>query len=219
MYVTKIERISLNWKGCEEMALIKLFSGMDFSGKSTTVKNLSIAMPGKFKCQQKFITPIKTLQEMIDNNIWVPCKDFIPMLQEMVITDVRDYYQKDIILQDTLWVIKFTAKLLADGKIIYETEIKKLLSLIKNYPDMDSFYITASMEKRKDRYQKRLLNGERISRSDRLLFSGNIFEEIEKYYKEIIFSRFPDTRIIDTTNQSPSQIVEILKNDTAIKYN
>ena len=84
---------------------------------------------------------------------------------------------------------------------------------------MDSFYVTASMEKRKERYQKRLLNGERISRSDKLLFSGSMFEEIEKYYKEIIFSRFPDTKIIDTTNQPPSQIVEILKNDTLIKHN
>lgn len=135
------------------MALIKLFSGMDFSGKSTTVQNLSIEMPGKFKCQQKFITPIQTLQEMIDNNIWIPRKDFIPLLQEMVLTDVQDYCQKDLILQDTLWVIKFTAKLLTDGKNIYETEITKLLSLIKNYPDMDSFYVTASMEKRKERYQ------------------------------------------------------------------
>lgn len=200
------------------MALIKLFSGMDFSGKSTTVQNLSIEMPGKFKCQQKFITPIQTLQEMIDNNIWIPRKDFIPLLQEMVLTDVQDYCQKDLILQDTLWVIKFTAKLLTDGKNIYETEITKLLSLIKNYPDMDSFYVTASMEKRKERYQKRLLSGERISRSDRLLFSENMFEEIEKYYKEIIFVRFPDTKIIDTTNQSPSQIVENLKNDALIKY-
>lgn len=201
------------------MALIKLFSGMDFSGKSTTVQNLSIAMPGKFKCQQKFITPIRTLQEMIDNNIWIPRKNFIPLLQEMVLTDVQNYYQQDLILQDTLWVIKFTAKLLADEKKIYETEIKKLLSLIQNYPNMDSFYVTASMEKRKERYQKRLLNGERISRSDKLLFSGSMFEEIEKYYKEIIFSRFPDTKIIDTTNQPPSQIVEILKNDTLIKHN
>ena len=200
------------------MALIKLFSGMDFSGKSTTVQNLSIEMPGKFKCQQKFITPIQTLHEMIDNNIWIPRKDFIPLLQEMVLTDVQDYCQKDLILQDTLWVIKFTAKLLTDGKNIYETEITKLLSLIKNYPDMDSFYVTASMEKRKERYQKRLLSGERISRSDRLLFSENMFEEIEKYYKEIIFFRFPDTKIIDTTNQSPSQIVENLKNDALIKY-
>ena len=200
------------------MALIKLFSGMDFSGKSTTVQNLSIEMPGKFKCQQKFITPIQTLQEMIDNNIWIPRKDFIPLLQEMVLTDVQDYCQKDLILQDTLWVIKFTAKLLTDGKNIYETEITKLLSLIKNYPDMDSFYVTASMEKRKERYQKRLLSGERISRSDRLLFSENMFEEIEKYYKEIIFFRFQDTKIIDTTNQSPSQIVENLKNDALIKY-
>lgn len=118
----KIKLEPPTWKGCEEMALIKLFSGMDFSGKSTTVQNLSIEMPGKFKCQQKFITPIQTLQEMIDNNIWIPRKDFIPLLQEMVLTDVQDYCQKDLILQDTLWVIKFTTKLLTDGKNIYETE-------------------------------------------------------------------------------------------------
>lgn len=152
------------------MALIKLFSGMDFSGKSTTVQNLSIEMPGKFKCQQKFINSYSNFARMIDNNIWIPRKDFIPLLQEMVLTDVQDYCQKDLILQDTLWVIKFTAKLLTDGKNIYETEITKLLSLIKNYPDMDSFYVTASMEKRKERYQKRLLSGERISRSDDYCF-------------------------------------------------
>jgi len=35
------------------MAKIKLFSGMDFSGKSTIIKNIDAAMPGVFKVQKK----------------------------------------------------------------------------------------------------------------------------------------------------------------------
>lgn len=195
------------------MSTIKLFSGMDFSGKSTTINNLDRTMPGVFRCQQKFLTPIQTLQRMIDNNIWIPRDEFIPLLQEMVMTDIRNYKDSGLILQDTLWVIKFTSKLLVDGQNSFRYEIENLLNLIKCYPDMDSFYITTTMEERRKRYEMRVLSGERISRSDRLLFSGNMFEEVEKNYKNIIFERFPNTQIIDSTYKSTDQIVRELKDN------
>lgn len=195
------------------MSTIKLFSGMDFSGKSTTINNLDRTMPGVFRCQQKFLTPIQTLQRMIDNNIWIPRDEFIPLLQEMVMTDIRNYKDSGLILQDTLWVIKFTSKLLVDGQNSFRNEIENLLNLIKCYPDMDSFYITTTMEERRKRYEMRVLSGERISRSDRLLFSGNMFEEVEKNYKNIIFERFPNTQIIDSTYKSTDQIVRELKDN------
>lgn len=186
---------------------------MDFSGKSTTINNLDRTMPGVFRCQQKFLTPIQTLQRMIDNNIWIPRDEFIPLLQEMVMTDIRNYKDSGLILQDTLWVIKFTSKLLVDGQNSFRNEIENLLNLIKCYPDMDSFYITTTMEERRKRYEMRVLSGERISRSDRLLFSGNMFEEVEKNYKNIIFERFPNTQIIDSTYKSTDQIVRELKDN------
>lgn len=195
------------------MSTIKLFSGMDFSGKSTTINNLDRTMPGVFRCQQKFLTPIQTLQRMIDNNIWIPRDEFIPLLQEMVMTDIRNYKDSGLILQDTLWVIKFTSKLLVDGQNSFRNEIENLLNLIKCYPDMDSFYISTTMEERRKRYEMRVLSGERISRSDRLLFSGNMFEEVEKNYKNIIFERFPNTQIIDSTYKSTDQIVRELKDN------
>lgn len=195
------------------MSVIKLFSGMDFSGKSTTINAIDQTMPGIFKRQQKFLTPIQTLQNMIDNGIWIPREKFIPLLRKMVVDDIKNYREDGLVLQDTLWIIKFTSKLLVDGQTEYGEEIKEFLNLIKCYPDMDSFYITASMAERKQRYIKRVQNGERISRSDRLLFSGNLFEEIEKYYKDIVFERFPGTRIIDTTNQPTKQIVSDLIKD------
>lgn len=186
---------------------------MDFSGKSTIIDNINRAMPSVFKCQQKFLTPIQTLQMMIDNDIWIPRDKFIPLLREMVISDIKNYEQQGLILQDTLWVIKFTSKLLVDGKDTYAKEIEEFLNLIKRYPEMDSFYITTEMEERKKRYETRSLSGKRISKSDKLLFSQNVFEEVEKHYRDIMFERFPNTQIIDTTNQSPEEVVATLKNN------
>lgn len=195
------------------MAEIKLFSGMDFSGKSTIVSYLDKTFPRMFQCQQKFLTSIQTLQYMIDNDIWIPRNEFIPLLQNMVISDINNYKKRGLILQDTIWVIKFIAKLMADGKNIYAKEIEELLNLVKCYPEMDSFYITATMEERNKRYEIRKSRGERISKSDKLLFSSNMFVEVERYYRDIIFTFFPNTRIIDTTYQFPEEIVKHLKND------
>lgn len=193
------------------MNYIKLFSGMDFSGKSTIINGIYDSMPGVFKKSKKFLTPISTLQEMIDNNIWMPRDEFIPVLKELVITDIQTYRDNGFILQDTLWIIKFTARLLAEGDNINDREIHELLSLIKRYPDMDSYYITTTMEERRKRFVEREKSGKRISRSDRLLFEEGFFEEVEKCYKNILFEKFPKTYTIDTTNKSPETIIERLK--------
>ena len=195
------------------MTMIKLFSGMDFSGKSTTISYLAQSMPGLFKCRYKFLTPIPTLQYMIENNIWIPRDKFIPLLRDMVVNDINHYEENGPILQDTLWVIKFTAKLLVEDRDTYKNEIYELLRLVKGYPEADSFYITASAEERKRRYEIRKLRGERISKSDKLLFSGNMFEKVDRQYREIIFERFPYTQIIDTTSQTPEEIVRSLQNN------
>lgn len=195
------------------MAKIKLFSGMDFSGKSTMISLIDRIMPNVFKPQKKFLTSICTLQKMIDQNVWLPRDRFIPLLISMVEEDVSNCAVDGPILQDTLWVIKFCARLLADSDNQYRDETNELLRLVGMYPDMDSFYATTTMDERLNRYYIRLSAGKRISRSDNLLFSTNEFEEIEMHYKSIIISRFPNTRTIDTTFDSPEEIAKSLLND------
>ena len=183
---------------------------MDFSGKSTTIKMINSTMPNIFNCQKKFLTPIETLQKMIDQNIWLQRNEFIPLLRKMVETDILNYQKGAPILQDTLWVIKFCARLLADNSSDFQDEINILLDLVDRYPNMDSFYVTTTLERRMERYKVRLSMGKRISRSDKLLLSEDMFEKTEKYYKNIIFNRFPNTQIVDTTFDSPEQVVNRL---------
>lgn len=200
------------------MSKIKLFSGMDFSGKTTVINLVNNKMSNVFRCQSKFITPIKTLEIMIERNIWLPCDKFIPLLNKIVAKDIADYKDCGPILQDTLWVIKFVARLCAENIDKYYSEIIKLLQLIDSYPDMDSFYITATMNERMKRYNMRAASGKRISRSDKLLFSYDIFEKTEMYYRNIMLKFFPETKIIDTTFTSPENIVDnLMKEKTFLK--
>lgn len=196
------------------MSKIKLFSGMDFSGKSTIIKSINTYMPHTFRCQEKFLTSIDTLQKMIANNIWLPPREeFIPLLLEILEKDTSNYKEQGPILQDTLWTIKFMAKLRSDTKNNYEKEINDLMALILRYPNVDSYFITTTMEERMKRYDMRVTAGKRISKSDTLIFSYDLFTEVEIQYKQIIFELFPDTKLIDTTFDSPDTIVEKLLRD------
>lgn len=192
------------------MSNIKLLSGMDFSGKSTVAKCIDESMPGVFHRSSKFLTPIYTIQYCINHNIWIPPDDFIPLLKRLVRKDIDCYEDRHPILQDTLWVIKFTARLMADNNQ-YSHYIYSLLELINEYPQMDSFYFTATQEARHMRYIQREASGKRISKSDKLIFNKEYFEEIEKWYKFIILEKFPNTHIIDTTNRSPGFVASIIK--------
>lgn len=201
------------------MANIKLFSGMDFSGKSTTIKSVEALFPNTFKIQSKFLTPIDTIQKMIDQNIWIPRHTFIPLLQKIVTKDILNYQENGLILQDTLWVIKFTARLLADDSYDCHDAIAVLLDLINQYPDMDSFYITTTLKERKKRYNIRKKSGKRITRSDKLILSKEIFNRTEKHYRSILLNRFPNTQIIDTTFECSQLIAEGLVNNLVFKQN
>lgn len=78
---------------------------------------------------------------------------------------------------------------------------------------MDSFYITVSMEERIKRFYERSKLGEEITRSDKLIMDVKKFEEREKNYKKIVLETFPNTKIIDTTNISLKETIELIIND------
>lgn len=200
------------------MSKIKLFTGMDFSGKTTIIKNIDIAMPGVFKIQKKFLTPIDTIEKVRKRDSWLPPEEWKPLLQNTVKQDIANYKENGPILQDSLWIIKYIATKLEQNSAEDLEEIDVLQKLLEQYPNMDSFYITTSIGERVKRLKERETLGKEITGSDKLLFNGEKFEKVEKHYKNIVLKRFPNTKIIDTTNNTPEEIVqEILKDSIFLR--
>ena len=200
------------------MAKIKLFSGMDFSGKTTKKKNKEKLMPGILKIQKKFLTPIDTIQKVRERDTWLPPEEWKPLLQNTIKKDISDYQENGLILQDSLWIIKYLATTIEKGNPEDYEEIEQLSKLLENYPDMDSFYITTTIDERIKRLEMRIAEGKEITGSDKVLFSAEKFEKIEKNYRSIILKRFPDTKIIDTTYSTPEESVkDIIEDEIFLK--
>lgn len=197
------------------MSKIKLFSGMDFSGKTTIIKNIEVSMPGVFKVQKKFLTSVDTIEKV--RNTWLPPEEWKPLLQNTIKKDISNYRETGPILQDSLWIIKYIATKLEQNLPEDLDEIEVLQHLLEQYPDMDSFYITTSIEERVKRLKERERLGVKISGSDKLLFDSEKFEKVEKHYKNIVIKRFPNTKIIDTTNNSPEETVQEILQDNNFK--
>lgn len=197
------------------MSKIKLFSGMDFSGKTTIIKNIEVSMPGVFKVQRKFLTSIDTIEKV--RNTWLPPEEWKPLLQNTIKKDISNYKENGPILQDSLWIVKYIATKLEQNKSEDLEEIEILQHLLEQYPDMDSFYITTSIEERVKRLEEREKLGEKISGSDKLLYDSEKFEEVERNYKNIVLKRFPNTKIIDTTNSSPDETLQEILQDSNFK--
>ena len=94
-----------------------------------------------------------------------------------------------------------------------EEEISILKELLKNYPEMDSFYITVGMEERIKRFHERAKSGNEVTGSDKLIMDVDKFEKREKIYKKIVLEIFPNTKIIDTTNINQEETIELIIND------
>jgi len=196
------------------MAKIKLFSGMDFSGKTTIVHKINEKLLNVFKIQKKFLTDIDTIDKVRKLDYWLPPEEWRPLLQKTIKTDIANYKSNELVLQDSLWIIKYIATKIEQNNIEDLEEISILENLLGMYPDMDSFYITASIEERIKRFKEREALGKEITGSDKLLLDTNKFERIEKHYKNIVLKRFPNTKIIDTTNKTPDEIVDYIMKDS-----
>lgn len=196
------------------MSKIKLFTGMDFSGKTTIIEKIDIAKPNTFKVQKKFLTPIDTIEKVRKRDTWLPPEEWKPLLQNTVKKDIANYREDSPILQDSLWIIKYIATKIEQNNIEDLEEISILENLLGMYPDMDSFYITVSIEERIKRFKEREALGKEITGSDKLLLDTNKFERVEKHYKNIVLKRFPNTKIINTTNKTPDEIVDYIIKDS-----
>lgn len=195
------------------MAKIKLFSGMDFSGKTTIINKINEEMPNTFKLKKKFLTPIDLIENVRKRDSWLSPEEWKPLLQENINKDIENYKEEGLILLDSLWIIKYLANKIEKNDKEDVEEIITLKELLKKYPPMDSFYITVSIEERMKRFQERAKMGNEITGSDKLLFDKAKFEKVEQIYKNIIMQYFPNTRIIDTTDIDPEQTVELIIKD------
>lgn len=195
------------------MSKIKLFSGMDFSGKTTIINGINEKMPSKFSIKKKFLTPIDLIENVRKMDTWLSPEEWKPLLQKNIQMDIDNYKEDGLVLLDSLWIIKYLAGKIEKGDKEDEEEICILKELLKKYPQMDSFYITVSMEERIKRFYERSKLGEEITGSDKLIMDVKKFEEREKNYKKIVLETFPNTKIIDTTNISLKETIELIIND------
>ena len=195
------------------MSKIKLFSGMDFSGKTTIVNGINKKIPNTFKIKKKFLTPIDLIENVRKQNTWLSPEEWKPLLQENIQKDIENYKEDGLILLDSLWIIKYLAGKIEKGDKEDEEKISILKELLKNYPEMDSFYITVGMEERIKRFHERAKSGNEVTGSDKLIMDVDKFEKREKIYKKIVLEIFPNTKIIDTTNINQEETIELIIND------
>ena len=195
------------------MPKIKLFSGMDFSGKTTIINGINSKIQNTFKIKKKFLTSIDLIENVRKRDTWLSPEEWKPLLQKNIQMDIDNYKEDGLVLLDSLWIIKYLAGKIEKGDKEDEEEICILKELLKKYPQMDSFYITVSMEERIKRFYERSKWGEEITGSDKLIMDVKKFEEREKIYKKIVLETFPNTKIIDTTNISLKETIELIIND------
>lgn len=195
------------------MSKIKLFSGMDFSGKTTIINGINEKIPNTFKVKKKFLTPIDLIENVRKRDTWLSPEEWKPLLQENIQKDIENYKEDELVLLDSLWVIKYLAGKIEKDDKEDEEEIAALKELLKKYPEMDSFYITVSMEERIKRFQARYKSGNEITSSDKLIMDIDKFERREQIYKKIVLEYFPNTKIIDTTNINPEETIKLIIKD------
>lgn len=195
------------------MSKIKLFSGMDFSGKTTIINEIDNKIPNTFKVKKKFLTPIKLIETVRKRDEWLSPEEWKPLLQENIKEDIENYREDGLILLDSLWIIKYLAGKIEKNSEEDKEEICILKNLLKNYPSMDSFYITTSMEERIKRLQERTKKGNEITGSDKLIMNKDKFERTEQIYRNLVLEFFPNTKIVDTTEISVEETIELIIKD------
>ena len=195
------------------MSKIKLFSGMDFSGKTTIIEGINNRIPNKFKIKKKFLTPIKLIETVRKREEWLSPEEWKPLLQENIKKDIEDYREDGLILLDSLWVIKYLAGKIEKNNKEDEEEIVILKNLLRNYPSMDPFYITTSIDERVKRLQERTKLGNEITGSDKLIMDEDKFKRTEQIYKNLVLEYFPNTKIVDTTEISIEETINLIIED------
>ena len=79
------------------MPKIKLFSGMDFSGKTTIINGINSKIPNTFKIKKKFLTSIDLIENVRKMDTWLSPEEWKPLLQKNIQMDIDNYKVDKII--------------------------------------------------------------------------------------------------------------------------
>lgn len=196
------------------MLSIKLINGLDFSGKTSVAHKIQEKNKNKYCVHHKFLTNLNTLDDMKEKGIFLyETKQFVPFLVGLIRQDIA-YYDKcnqlDVVILDSLWPIKYVAKLLMDNKDDSKSMANSIIEAMRKYPKMDSYYLKVNYEERKRRYIANRKKEDTLF--DKLIMNEEIYSKLEKTYISVLMELFSDTMILDTTGLSISDISDILEN-------
>lgn len=185
-----------------------LFSGMDFSGKSTLAKGVSAAIESPHVSRHRFLAPVDPIQGMIDAGAWLPRPEFVQRLLRFVVDDrAARVGATEFVLQDSLWFLKFAARLLTEEPNRYRAETEALLDIAQTIKPLGSFYLTASHADRVSRLYGREVSGAIVTKSDRLVRDRGAFEATDLQYRALVDECFPNTVVLDSSSMSPTAMV------------
>lgn len=179
---------------------------MDFAGKSTLTRSVSPLLAVPHTLRHRFISQIDPIQELIDHRVWIPRHDFVPLLVEMVLQDLGQVDPAEWVLQDSLWFLKFVARLTHEEPNCYGLEVDAILAATAQLNPSGSFYLSASRRDRLARFRRRSLRPSTLSNSDRLISRWQDFAAIDAVYLDLITHCFPGTEILDTSSEAPSAL-------------
>jgi len=202
---------------CDIMFYMKntlvLISGMDFSGKTTTVKEIKALEPDVV-IRYRYLSDIAgnaARQEIVsirESGNDVEKQRYRALARQSIEYDMKNYKPLNaLVIQDTLFLLKHYSK-----RVLENTDhelIKWLEEQISLLPKMKSVFLTVGEEERKRRLDKRISDGERLAKTDKLLIEEpKKFFEIGDLYFKVVLKHFPDTKVIDTTQLTPKQVAQ-----------
>jgi thymidylate kinase len=194
---------------------------MDFSGKSTIVRELHKSLGNRSIIRSKFISndlgPI--FSELIelrkttgtyerDFNVWLDTA--LVMHAHDMSAFAKETLPKDaVILQDVFLPFKNLARGLQTLGA-QNPKVRQLKKIVNACPEMESYYITADLNERIKRAKTRSV----LTNQDKFLLDDpNGFDEREKIYRDCVLARFPKTKIVDTTNKTIAEVGEWIKSN------
>jgi len=196
---------------------IILISGMDFSGKSTTVDEIERLSPGDVTTQSKLISSpgnnvawqkrLLVKAHFESHGLQKP-QDYESLILKALEFDIAQFQNSDTsvtpIIQDTLFMLKRYAKVIQKNSSL--AILEKYRELIALLPEMDSVYLTTTPQERMRRFYDRSRSNIKITGTDKLLLENpDSFFQLDEIYQQQVLQRFPNTRIIDTTNTTPTE--------------
>lgn len=195
------------------MSNITLLSGLDYSGKTSVA--LELKQQYKYTVHHRFLSGLDYLDVMQKQNRFISNpNEFVPLLLKLIYEDIGHINNENILLpssiliQDTLWPIKYVAKLQLSSRAMYKKEINQIIGMMRRYPSMDSYYLSVDYETRLQRFNNELNNKRTLF--DNMIQNRTEFLKLEDTYISLLLDLFPNTSFIDTSKMSVMEVADYL---------